>query len=128
MTKEQLEQLQSLNSQFLDDCDRIVKILINYEYFTRRGDNISFADTYRIEDGNVVWEGDEYWSFGGHEQHSGYFPVEYLAMTNEEIETEATKLNNEYLDEKRKEEERRNKLKRDEDYKKFLKLKEEFES
>lgn len=40
---------------------------------------------FRLANDSVAWEGDEYWSYGGHEEHSGYFPANFLAMSDDEL-------------------------------------------
>ena len=42
------------------------------------------------------WSGDEYWSYGGHEYHSGSFPKEFLTMSDKELESIVAKKNEEY--------------------------------
>lgn len=133
MTKEQTEQLKELSKQFIADCERVVDIIGKFEVFNQNGcDCLAFADTFRVtETGQIWWEGDEYWNYGGHEHHSGYLPMEYLTMTDEELLAEGTRLNEEYLEKKRKEKEEEEKKKEESkkkrDYATYLRLKKEFE-
>ena len=127
MTQEESIKLQELHNLFLKDCERVADILGEYDVFTEYYDNIHFADTFNICDGDVSWEGDEYWAFQGHEHHSGFFPLGYLVMSEEELRAEASKLNDEYLDKKRKQEDEKEKRQKEMEYQDYLKLKEQFE-
>lgn len=133
MLKEEVEQLKKLAKPFINDCERVVKIIGKFGVFNQCGSGcLAFADTFRVtEDEQIWWEGDEYWNYGGYEHHSGTFPIEYLAMTDEELLAEGTRLNEEYLEKKRKEkeeEEKKNKeAKKKRDYATYLRLKKEFE-
>lgn len=127
MNKTDLEKFKELYDKFLDDCDRVADILSNSKERTvHESGNINYADTFRLDDGSVDWEGDEYWNYGGHEYHSGYFPAEFLTMTDDELMSIVDKENKEYnkkQEAKQKEKEEREKAARLEQYKK---LKEEF--
>ena len=45
-----------------------------------------YADTFEIYNDHVEFTGDEYWEYGGHEEHSGEFPLKFIYAPNEEIE------------------------------------------
>jgi hypothetical protein len=127
MDKIDLEKFKELSDKFEEDCTRVVGILANSKERTaHESGNIKYSDYFRLEDDVVNWEGDEYWSFGGHEYHSGYFPTELLTMTDEELMSIVDKENKEYEEEqeaKKRRKEEREKAARLEQYKK---LKEEF--
>ena len=126
MTKENLEIFEKLNEEFLIDCNRIKYILCQSKDILMR--NIEFAEDFRLENGTVFWEGHEYWSFGGHEHHSGCFDSNYLSMTDEELESIVAKKNKEY--EKKMEKAAREQAKhaKTERFELFQKLKKEFEN
>lgn len=128
MTKEQIEQYESLNKIFQEDCERIAKVLSDYDVFTKRWEtsDITYAQNFSICGVDVDWNGDEYWNYGGHEYHSGSFPVSYLSMTENELRAAAEKENNAYLDELRKRKEKRQKAQDAADYEQYKRLKEKF--
>ena len=125
MKREELKIFKELYNKFLVDCDRVAGILANSKERTaHESGNINYADYFRLEDDDVYWEGDEYWSFGGHEYHSGYFPAEFLAMTDEELMKVVDEENKEYDKKqaaKQKEKEEREKAKRLAEYEKLKK-------
>lgn len=127
MNKTDLKNFKELYNKFEEDCIRVIGILANSKERTaHESGNIKYADYFRLEDDVVNWEGDEYWSFGGHEYHSGDFPAEFLTMTDDELMSIVDKENKEYDKKqaaKQKEKEEREKAARLEQYKK---LKEEF--
>ena len=127
MTQEELKNFKELYDKFIEDCQRVANILSkSKERTVHESSNINYADNFRLEDGSVHWEGDEYWNYGGHEYHSDYFPVEFLTMTDGKLLSIVDKENKEYDKEqeaKQKEKEEREKAARLEQYNK---LKEEF--
>lgn len=127
MIKEELKKFEELYDKFLEDCNRVTHILTNSkERTTHECCNINYAETFTLDGNYVSWEGDEYWQFQGHEHHSGYFPVEFLTMSDDELMKIVDKENKEYdkkQEAKEKEKEEREKAARLEQYNK---LKEEF--
>lgn len=127
MNKTDLEKFKELYDKFIEDCDRVANILSNSKERTvHESGNINYAETFTLDGDDVNWEGDEYWNYGGHEYHSGYFPAEFLTMTDDELMSIVDKENKEYNEKqaaKQKEKEEREKAARLEQYKK---LKEEF--
>lgn len=127
MNKTDLEKFKELYDKFIEDCNRVANILSNSKERTvHESGNINYAETFTLDDGDVNWEGDEYWNYGGHEYHSGYFPAEFLTMTDDELMSIVDKENKEYEEEqeaKKRRKEEREKAARLEQYKK---LKEEF--
>ena len=130
MKQEQIEQYESLNAIFQEDCERVARILSDYAVYTERWEtsNIEFAQNFSLCGVEVDWNGDEYWSYGGHEYHSGSFPVSYLSMTDEELRAAAEKENNAYLEELRKKKEKKQKAQDAADYEQYQRLKEKFEN
>ena len=129
MTQEELKFFKELHNKFIEDCERVCGILINSKERTvHETSNIKYADTFCLEDGSVYWEGDETWSYSGHEWHSGHFDADYLTMTNEKLMSIVDKENKEYdkkQKDKKREKEEREKAARLEHYNK---LKKEFEN
>ncbi len=127
MTEEELKKFKELYNKFLDDCGRVADILANSkERIVHECGNINYAKTFTLDGGVVNWEGDEYWNYDGHEHHSGYFPAEFLTMTDDELMKIVDKENKEYDKEqeaKKRERAEREKAARLEQYNK---LKEEF--
>ena len=127
MNREELKIFKELFDKFNKDCYRVANILSDSKQRTvHEFSNINYADTFRLEDDDVNWEGEETWSYGGYEHHSGYFPAEFLTMTDEELMSVVDKENKEYnkkQEAKQKEKEEREKAARLEQYNK---LKEEF--
>lgn len=85
MTQEELTQYAELCEKFENECIRVCGIITNSK--TRHGDckDISYADRFHLADDSVAWEGDEYWNYGGHEEHSGDFPAGFLTMSDDEL-------------------------------------------
>lgn len=126
MTQEELKNFKELYDKFIEDCYRVANILSKSKERTVHDSNIKYADNFHLENNSIYWEGDEYWRYGGHEYHSGYFPVEFLTMTDEELLSIVDKENKEYdkkQEAKQKKKEEREKAARLEQYNK---LKEEF--
>lgn len=84
MTQEQVKQLAELQNIFEERCSEVTNILGKMDKYYNTG--FSCCDTFRIDGGTVCCEGDDYWSYGGHEHYVEYFDVELLSITNEEIE------------------------------------------
>lgn len=125
MNKNDLKNFKELYDKFIEDCNRVTHILTNSKERTMHecGD-IYYAETFTLVGDYVNWEGDEYWQFQGHEHHSGYFPVEFLTMTDDELMKIVDKENNEYnkkQEAKQKEKEEYEKAKRLAEYEKLKK-------
>lgn len=80
MTVDELHDYINLDDVFNKRCSEICEILrpLNLSY--------RYADTFEIYDDYVGFTGDEYWAYGGHEEHSGEFPLKFIYTSNEEIE------------------------------------------
>ena len=83
MNKEQIKQLAELQSIFEKRCSEVTNILGKMD--AHCGTEFSNTDTYRLDGTVVMAEGDEYWSYGGHEHHSQKFPSNFLWKDDEEI-------------------------------------------
>lgn len=126
MTQEELAQYVELCEKFENECNRVCDILKDSKKRNGNCENISYAERFRMADDSVVWEGDEYWSYGGHEEHSGYFPADFLTMPDNELLKIVEKENEEWeaeREKRRREEKERERAKRLAEYEK---LKEEF--
>lgn len=128
MRKEQIEQYKFLDKIFNEECERVVEILKDYAVYTDKHEtsNIRYASEFSFNDTDVDWEGDEYWNYGGHEYHSGSFPISYLSMTENELRTAVEKENEAYLNELRKKAEKKKKAQDAADYEQYKRFKEKF--
>ena len=84
-----------------------------------------FAEIFYIEDDEVYFEGDEFWSYGGYEHHKGYFPLSYLTMSDEELTRLVEERNKEYQKKQEEEKKRREDKAHENKVKLFKKLKSE---
>lgn len=80
MTYEELQDYINLDEDFNRRCSQICEIL------KRLSVSYKYADTFEVYNDHVEFTGDEYWEYGGHEEHSGEFPLEFIYMPDEEIE------------------------------------------
>lgn len=85
MTQEELTQYVELCGKVTNECERVCNILKDSKKRHEGYTDINYADRFSIADDSVAWEGDEYWNYGGHEKHSGYFPTDFLTMSNDEL-------------------------------------------
>ena len=127
MKKEELEKFKELYPLFDKEVRRVADILSNVtEYQERDGSNPAFADKFVLEGDDVYWEGDEYWRFQGHEEHSGWFPIDYLSMTDKELRAIVDDMNAKYEGEKKKKKEEKEARLREQRKAEYERLKEEF--
>lgn len=126
MTKEELNTLITLNEKFLANAERVASILDKVKDFHDECSDIHYADTFRLEDNSVWWEGDESWYYGGHEHHSGEFDVELLSMTDEELNSMVDKLNKEYDERELKKQKEKEEAEKKKEFEQYMKLKEKF--
>lgn len=101
MNKEELSQLVELYSKFEKDAERVSRILRKSKKQTCQYGNINYADQFRIDGDSVSWEGDEYGSYQYHEVHSGNFPLEYLTMSDEDLNKIVDQENRDYEEEEK---------------------------
>ena len=80
MTKDELYNYINLNDDFYTRCSQIREILSQLDR------SYKCADTFEIVNDKVEFTGDEYWGYGGHEKHSGEFPLKFIYTSDEEIE------------------------------------------
>ena len=127
MTQTEFEKYSELNDKFINDCERVAKILSGLkEPKQHDGCDITYADNFCLCGADVDWSGDEYWSRGGHEHHSGCFPAEYLTMTDDELKAIVEKENKKYDEKKEAEKKIKEDKDRAERFKKYEELKKEF--
>ena len=120
-TKEELNQFIWDNSKFNYICKNICKELSRYN------DNFKFMNQFTIEDKEVCCDGDEYWSYGGHEHYTDYFDIELLTYSKEELK--------EYVDKKiaerdaklKKEQEIKEAYRKEQELKELKRLKDKYE-
>lgn len=105
MTKKDLEQYQKLHDEFVSECERVAKILSNLED-SYPYDNTAFAETFEPCGVEVSWAGYDI-HCGETDYYNGYFPIEYLTMTDDELNKIVEKKN----EERKAEQERREKAK-----------------
>lgn len=70
-----------LQEMFQARCEEVCGLLTSLD------DSYKHLSEFEIySDPDEVWgEGDEYWSYGGHEHHSAKFPLRFLWEDDEEI-------------------------------------------
>ncbi len=68
-----------LQTIFRVRCEEVCELL------TPLNDSYKYLNEFEIIDDKVFGEGDEYWSYGGHEHHSQNFPSNFLWVDEEEI-------------------------------------------
>ena len=128
MTKKELETYSELNEQFIEDCNRVCHILQGIEKHRKSEySNYAYADEFNLEGDVVEWSGEETWSYGGHEYHSGNFPKEYLTMTDEELQKIVDKENKEYFEKQEAKKKEREERQREQELAKLKELKEKYE-
>jgi len=119
-TKEELKQFIWDNSKFNYICKNICKELSRWD------DCFKFMDQFTIQDKNVCCDGDEYWSYGGHEHYTDYFDIELLTYSKDELK--------EYVDKKvaerdaklKKEKEEKEAYRKEQELKELKRLKEKY--
>ena len=68
-----------LQDMFQARCETVCGLL------TPLNDSYRYLSEFEIIDNEVWGEGDEYWSYGGHEQYSQKFPSNFLWKDDEDI-------------------------------------------
>ena len=127
MDKNDLEKFKELYPLFDKEARRVADILSNVtEYQEMDGSNPAFADKFVLEGDDVYWEGDEYWKFQDHEEHSGLFPIDYLSKTDEELRAIVDDMNAKYEEKKKKKKEEKEARLREQRKAEYERLKEEF--
>lgn len=92
ITQEELDKYIELQDKFQLRCEAICEILKPLDRSYR------YLGDFYIDGDKVYGSGDEYWSYGGHEEHSSSFPLSCICMPDSKIK--------EYVDEEiRKKEE-----------------------
>ena len=108
MTSEELNSLEKLNSKFIEECERVGKIIskVHWDITSDYGEAPDCCN-WSIYDDTVYGNGTN--NYGD----STYceFPAEYLTMSDSELTDMVNKMNSDYLEEKRrKDEEEKRKL------------------
>lgn len=123
MQKKDLEQYQKLHDEFVSDCERVAKILSNLKDSSY--DNTGFADTFESVGAEVHWIG--YDSYCGEtDYYYGYFPVEYLTMTDDELLKIVEKENEEWEAKQEKDKQEKAAQEKEKRKAKYEELKKEF--
>ena len=81
MKKSEVKQFLKLDDKFQMRCTEICKLLMPSRPY------MIYMSTFIIGDEYVECEGDDYWSYGGHEYYAGKFLTEYLWMSDDEIKS-----------------------------------------
>ena len=102
MTQEELKQYKELNEKFENDCNRVCAILVGSKKRQGECKDIRYVERFYIAGDSVYWEGDEYWNYVGHEHHSGSFPSDFLAMSDDELHKIVEKENEEWKAEQKR--------------------------
>lgn len=127
MTQKELTQYAELCGKFESECNRVCNIIMNSKMRHDNCENISYAERFRLADDSVWWEGDEYWSYGGHEEHSGYFPTDFLTMSDDELLKIVEKENEEWEAEQERKNQEKAAQEKERRKAQYEKLKKEFE-
>jgi len=85
MTKEELTQYVELSEKITNECERVCNILKDSKKRHGECSDICYAERFSIDGDSVAWRGDEYWRYGGHEEHYGDFPTDFLTMSNDKL-------------------------------------------
>lgn len=120
-TKEELNQFIWDNSKFNYICKNICKELSRYD------DNFKFMNQFTIQDTNVCCDGDEYWSYGGHEHYTDYFDIELLTYSKEELKEYVDKKVTERDAKLKKEKEEKEAYRKEQELKELKRLKDKYE-
>jgi len=121
MKKEELKQFLELHDKFEDTCSDICHELSNYD------SNFIYAEDFYIDENSVRCEGDEYWSYGGHEHHTKYFDIKLLTYSNDELKEYVSNLILEENKKKAKELAEKEQYKKEQELKELKRLKEKYE-
>ena len=123
MTREEIKLYNELDTKFNETAERAVQFLKKSR--KRENERIAEASEFKIYDDEVYWKG-VISCRGEQDGVDGFFPLDYLSMTDEELEEAVKKENEEYerfLNDKEKENQEREKNKR---LKMYNELKKEF--
>lgn len=121
MTEKQYKNFISMNEKFIDRCSQVCSLLqpINSSY--------GYLDTFEPDGDRIYGKGDEYWGYGGHEEHSNWFPSKYLWMKDEEIKDIVNKELEDRENKKREKKEQEERLQIEREREIYEKLKRKFE-
>lgn len=120
-TKEELKNFLWDYNKFEYICEDICKELSRWD------ESFKFMDEFSIDDKSVKCEGDEYWSYGGHEHYIDYFDVELLTYSKDELKEYVDKKVAERDTELQKEKEEKEAYKKEQELKELERLKAKYE-
>lgn len=121
MTREEIKLYNELDTKFNEAAEKAVQILKKSR--KREPEGIAEANEFKIYDDEVYWKG-VISCRGEQDGVDGFFPLDYLSMTDEELEEAVKKENEEYerfVNNKEKEKQESEKNKRREMYEKLKK-------
>lgn len=121
MKKEELKQFLELYDKFEDTCLDIRNELSYYD------SDFKYVDEFYIDDKRIRCEGDEYWSYGGHEHHTKYFNIDLLTYSDDELKEYVSNIILEESEKKAKELAEKEKYKKEQELKELKRLKEKYE-
>jgi hypothetical protein len=122
MTKEEFEQYSELQEKFDKDVRRVVSFLKEID------EDLNFVDEYQLIDTNQIkTHGWEYWAFQGSEEHYGYFDVEMLTWTDDELRKYVDQIKKGKEEERVREEIEKARKKEEDERREYERLKEKYE-
>jgi len=121
MKKEELKQFLKLRDKFEDACSDICNELRHYD------NNFMYVDDFYIDEDSVRCEGDEYWSYGGHEHHTKYFDIKLLTYSDDELKEYVSNLILEKNKKKEKDLAEKEQYQKEQELKELKRLKEKYE-
>lgn len=121
MKKEELKQFLELYDKFEDTCSDICHELSHYD------NDFIYVEDFYIDEDSIRCEGDEYWSYGGHEHHTKYFPINLLTYSDDELKEYVSNLILEESEKKAKELAEKEKYQKEQELKELKRLKEKYE-
>lgn len=93
MTREEIKLYDELDTKFIEAAEKAVQILRKSRKREREG--IAEANEFKIYDDEVYWKG-VISCRGEQDEVDGFFPIDYLSMSDEELEEAVKKENEEY--------------------------------
>ena len=121
MTKEQINEYLLLTKEFNDSADRVAK------YFAKVDCFYDVIDSWSLDfAGHVEGVGTETWSHGGREDYYVVFDSKWLYATDEELQNHVDLILKEKAEKEKSAKEAELNKEKEERYKEYLKLKEEF--
>ena len=111
MTSEELNSLEKLNSKFIEECERVGKIICKvYWLITSDYGGAPDCSGWSIYDGTVYGYGTD----NSVDRTCCEFPAKFLTMSDSELTDMINKMNADYLEEKHRKDEEEKKKKEEE--------------